>query len=350
MNIRFLTSTPLNVPEGSGTFIGVATLARALRKLGNAVELVSPGFSFRLYTASRLLFNEQLRWAEHGGCDVVVGFDMDGYRIAGRRAPHVASIKGVVADEMRFERGLTRATMSIQAACEAVHVRRADLVMTTSRYAATRLEELYRIPRVESIVPELIDLAGWRDLLACHAVVRDSSRFTVLSVCRFYPRKRLNLLLEAASRLRESIPELEVRIVGGGPEWPKLEALWRQQRLQDVVKWLGDVTPERLAAEYRRCDVFCLPSVQEGFGIVFLEAMAAGKPIVAARAAAVPEVVEQGVLVEPESTDALAEAIYALYRAPGRRSSLAALGPRIVERYDAPRVAGMFLEEVRKLL
>jgi glycosyltransferase involved in cell wall biosynthesis len=169
-------------------------------------------------------------------------------------------------------------------------------------------------------------------------------------VCRFYPRKRLHLLLRAAARLRERIPELEVRIAGGGPEWTKLNALWRQERLENTVKWLGDVSQDHLAHEYRQCDIFCLPSVQEGFGIVFLEAMAAGKPIVAVRAAAVPEVVEQGVLVEPESDEALAEAILALYGDAAKRVTLAEAGRSIVERYAAPRVARLFLYEVQSLL
>ena len=74
-----------------------------------------------------------------------------------------------------------------------------------------------------------------------------------------------------------------------------------------VIHWVGDIPMARLAEEYNRCDVFCLPSAQEGFGIVFLEAMAAGKPIVAARVAAVPEVVRNGILVEPDNQEALAD-------------------------------------------
>ena len=112
------------------------------------------------------------------------------------------------------------------------------------------------------------------------------------------------------------------------------------------MHWLGDVSPDELAREYQACDVFCLPSVQEGFGIVFLEAMAAGKPIVAARAGAAPEVVEQGLLVEPEDPAALVEAITALRDDPGLYESLRAKGLSVVERFDAPRVTRGFLEAI----
>lgn len=351
MRLAFLTSTPLNVVRGSGTFAGIATLVRALQALGVRVDLITPALHLPVFTAERLLFNERLAWRPPRDCDLIVGFDMDGYRIAGRTGrPQVAAIKGVIADEMRFERGWTRATMAVQAACEARHLARADLALTTSRYAASRLVELYGLKREPAIVPELIDLAGWRDLFACNPAPPASGRFTVLSVCRFYPRKRLSVLLGAAARLRREIAGLEVRIVGGGPEAHRLRRLARGLGLDEVVHWLGDLSQQELAREYNRADVFCLPSVQEGFGIVFLEAMAAGKPIVAARAAAAPEVVQDGLVVEPEDHEALAAALLRLAREPGLKQELAERGRRRVEQYDAPRVARQFLDVIKKLL
>jgi len=345
MRLVFLTSTPLNLARGSGTFSGISTLARALVQLGVDVEMVTPSFHLPVYTLTRLAFNEQLPFRKMPACDAVIGFDMDGYRLAGCGSPpHIASIKGVIADEMRFEGGVTRWTMAVQAACERAHVRRSRLVMTTSSYAAGRILELYGV-KAASIVPELIDLAGWRELFARNAAQPDPKRFTVLSVCRFYPRKRLHLLLEAGVRLRDRIPELEIRIVGNGPERAHLEAL-----RPSCAQFLGDLSQDALAAEYNRADVFCLPSVQEGFGIVFLEAMAAGKPIVAARAAAVPEVVKHGMLVEPEAAGAIADAIYRLRREPDLGRSLAEEARKDVEQYDAPRVARRFLDEIGKHL
>ncbi len=331
----FITGTPLDIPRGSGTYAGISTLARGLESLGHAVQFFTPRVHVPVFTAQRLLFNERIRRTPFEGFDAVVGFDMDGYRL---RAPHFASIKGVIADEMRFERGLTRWTMGIQARCERAHAQRAERVITTSAYSARRIRELYG--RNAVIVPECIDLARWDTLLARSGASRRAKRFTVLCVCRFYPRKRVDVLLRAATLLRE----IDFRIVGGGPEEKRLHHLAESLALGDGVRWLGTVSQEALAREYNSCDVFCLPSVQEGFGIVFLEAMAARKPVVAVRAAAVPEVVREGELVEPESAEALAAALERLRASPDLRAALGESGRRAVAEWDAPRVAARFVE------
>jgi glycosyltransferase involved in cell wall biosynthesis len=341
-----LTSTPLDVERGSGTFVGIHTLREGLRTLGATVDLVGPEMHLPVYTLERILYNETLRFRVHGDYDATVGFDLDGYRAPGR--PHIAAIKGVIADELRFQRGMTKFTMGIQAKLEARHVRRADFVMTTSRYAAGRIEEAYGV-HVASIVPELIDLGRWRQALAEYPTEPDPRYFTVLTVCRLYRRKRLDVLLHAAAQLRERIPSLRFRIVGSGPEGEEFREVWRAHHLESMVEWLGDVSFSRLAREYNGCDIFCLPSAQEGFGIVFLEAMAAGKPIVAARAAAVPEVLPQGILAEPGDAEATARAIESLYADPARRAALAAEGRRRVEEFDAGRVASLFLSEIKRL-
>jgi glycosyltransferase involved in cell wall biosynthesis len=350
MRIRFICSTPMNVFQGSGTYVGIETLARSLRSLGAQVDIVAPRLHLPILTMQRLLFNQSLRLRfqpQKEEYDVTVGFDMDGYTIAGT-APniHVAAIKGVIADEMRFETALTKMTMRIQADCEAKHVRRADFVMTTSSYAASRIQKLYGVSQPPRIVPELIDLAAWADLVRNNAPP-PTDKFVVLTVCRFYPRKRLPVLLAAADRLRSRIPRLELRVVGGGPEEDRLHALCREKNLEDVVVWRRNISGPELAREYSQCHVFCLPSVQEGFGIVFLEAMANSKPIVAVRAAAVPEVVKHGLLTEPDNSEALADAIARLYCEPLLRDSLGQAGHDFVQRFDAPVVGGMFLRELQ---
>jgi glycosyltransferase involved in cell wall biosynthesis len=332
VKIRFLTSTPLDIRRGSGTYVGMSVLAGALRDLGHEVDFAPRGPRLPIYTLERLQFNRALRRsAEH---DLTVGFDMDGYRIAGGES-HVAALKGVIADEVRFERGATRLTMSLQARWERLHVQRAARVIATSRYSAQRAQEFYGLQQTPLVVPEPIDLAEWRKSLAEHPA--EASRFTVLYVGRLYRRKRVDVLLRAAAMLRGRIPELEVRIVGDGPCAVELH------RHAGGVTWLGDISRGQLAGEYNRASALCLPSVQEAFGIVLLEAMAAGKPIVAARAAAIPEVAPHAELVEPESAEALAAGIERLYGSTAVRAANALAGARWVDQFDARRVARMFL-------
>ena len=345
MRLRFLTSTPRDIARGSGTYVGISVLANALRQLGHTVDIESPTRHFRIFTVERLWFNRGLRRSFTHDC--TVGFDMDGYCIAAGvpGAPHIASLKGVIADEVRFERGLTRLTMSLQARCERLHVQRAARVLVSSQYSAECAQRHYGLEQLPTVVPELIDLAAWRRHLADSPAAH--TRFTVFFVGRFYRRKRVGLLLEAAATLRGTIPDLEIRIVGNGP----CDAAWRARaehlKLQRTVTWLGDISRAGLAAEYNRAHVFCLPSVQEGFGIVLLEAMAAGKPIVAARAAAIPEVAPHATLVDPESAESLAAGILDLHDSPETRAAQGARGLVWVEQFDAPLVARLFVEAVR---
>jgi glycosyltransferase involved in cell wall biosynthesis len=264
----------------------------------------------------------------------------------------VASLKGIIADELRNERGWVRLLLSVQARWERRNVERADLVVVTSRYSADVAQREYGVPLERlAVVPEPIDLEVWDDQF-WRAPRRPRSAPVVLSVARMYPRKRLSDLLHAAAILRVRVPGIQVRIVGRGPEWDAVARLHAALGLGDSVVLLGDLTRERLAEEYVNASVFCLPSVQEGFGIVFLEAMAAELPVVACRIAAVPEVVldaTTGLLVAPRDPGVLAEALERLILEPALARRLGQEGRRRALGFSPRAVAERFLSAVHSI-
>src|SRR5258708_4477260 len=160
--LQFITAIPSDVRRGSGCYVGTRTLVEGLRRPGTQVDVARPRVQLPVFTATRVLFNEALR-SRHFDTDVTIGIDADGYSIAGRRGPppHIACIKGVLADAVRVESGLTRASMAFHARLEAKHARRADLVITISRYCAKRIEELYGV-RAAFVRTELIYLNSLR--------------------------------------------------------------------------------------------------------------------------------------------------------------------------------------------
>jgi glycosyltransferase involved in cell wall biosynthesis len=346
----FFTGTPAGVPDGSGTYVGISVLRDALTALGHRVETVAPAPGRGAVSLpGRVLFNLRARRAARRlqpGTELFVEFDLDGFLAAPRGVRRVAAIKGVLADEARFERGLARVRLTIESLLEGFHVRGVDRVLATSAHSAACISESYRVPAQRiSVVPEPIDLDRWRRALNA-APERTREGRTVLCVAHLYPRKDVGTLLAAMSLLPK---ETVVRVVGTGPELERLRRQADDLALGGRAEFLGHVPFDRLAAEYRRADVFCLPSRQEGFGIVFLEAMAAGLPIVAARAAAVPEVVLDGVcgiLVPPGNPEALAGALNRLLSSAVERHRMGEAGHRRVSIYDAPLVAARFLEAV----
>jgi glycosyltransferase involved in cell wall biosynthesis len=140
---------------------------------------------------------------------------------------------------------------------------------------------------------------------------------------------------------------VQIRIVGEGPESARLRLLHRELGLGDAAVFLGEVTRATLAVEYTSAHCFCLPTVQEGFGLVFAEAMAAGLPVVACRAAAVPEIVQDGrtgFLVSQRSPDELARALETLLMNTTLGQDFGRAAAQEVEAFGLERVARRFLE------
>jgi glycosyltransferase involved in cell wall biosynthesis len=172
---------------------------------------------------------------------------------------------------------------------------------------------------VEGRSPEDADVSVQR----AAAIRREINQPIVLFVGRLVPYKGVDVLLEALTGV-----DATALIVGDGPLRVTLEAQARRLGIASRVRFLGSVADGELAALYRGCDVFVLPSVtrQEAFGVVQLEAMAAGKPVVSTDVGTgvgwVNRDGETGYVVPPRDPAALREAIQRLLADPGLRKSM----------------------------
>jgi glycosyltransferase involved in cell wall biosynthesis len=125
-------------------------------------------------------------------------------------------------------------------------------------------------------------------------------------------------LIEIWPRVREAVPGARLVVAGTGDDLPRLETRAREAGLDGAVAFLGDVDDRTLAALYRDARLLVLPSPNEGFGLVFLEAMASGCPCVGAPGAA-EEIIEPGktgLIVDPADRDGLVEAVVRLLGDP----------------------------------
>ena len=134
------------------------------------------------------------------------------------------------------------------------------------------------------------------------ATAISTSQPVILTVSRLSPEDRykgIDHLIEAMPSILATAPGTKLRVIGRGDDAHRLQDLARKHKLGGAVEFAGFVSDEQLRHEFARCALFALPSQKEGFGLVYLEAMAAGKPCLAANEGGAPEVVspESGMLV-----------------------------------------------------
>lgn len=195
--------------------------------------------------------------------------------------------------------------------------------------AHTRRELLRYAPVDPSravVLPNCLDpgfvVAPGRPIAQCPPTI-----VTIARLGREDRYKGVEALIEAMPAVRATEPAARLRIIGTGEDRERLESLARHLGvLGSAVEFLGFVGDEELSRELEECRLFALPSLKEGFGLVYLEAMARGRPCVAARAGGAPEVVlpDTGILVEPGDRRGLPEALVAGLRRPWDEAAIIA--------------------------
>ncbi|HKB89096.1 MAG TPA: glycosyltransferase family 4 protein [Opitutaceae bacterium] len=203
---------------------------------------------------------------------------------------------------------------------EKMALQRAKKILCVSEY--TRKEMLSNLsldPRKLVVVPNALD--PYFSISAPIEDARNDASPIILCVSRLNQRdnyKGVDHLIEALPLIHTEMPDARLRIVGDGNDAPRLKTLASTMHVAKSVEFMGNIDDASLRRQYADCTIFALPSQMEGFGLVYLEAMANGKPCIGARTGGVPEVIDEnsGVLVEYGKIDELSKACINLLKGP----------------------------------
>ena len=196
-------------------------------------------------------------------------------------------------------RSLARIGFRIHKYLEGLPVCRAHCIIAHSRFTANYCADLYGFPVAQArVIPQGIKAP---DLVSETPTSQDTT-VTVLFVGRLEPRKGIDYLLQAIPQVVGSVPQVRFVIagkdIGPAPQGASYQEYFASFATPEAIKattFLGYVDDRALAQLYAACDIFVAPSLSESFGLIYIEAMVHAKPVVAFRAAAIPEVVEHGV-------------------------------------------------------
>jgi len=205
------------------------------------------------------------------------------------------------------------------------------------------------------IIPNGIDFERFGGASVAPLERYDDGRPCILFVGRLEERKGFEYLLRAFERVVQEIPRARLLVVGGYDKDDKADFVrYARKHGLSGVRFVGWVRDDKLPHYYRSANVFCAPSTGfESFGIVLLEAMAAGVPIVASDIAGYRSVVtdgKEGVLVPPANVSALASALIELLSSPERRQRMGLAGRETARRHDWATVSSQVARVYEELV
>lgn len=209
------------------------------------------------------------------------------------------------------------------------------------------------VPADYTIIPNGIDLAHFRPDVPRIEKYCDG-KLNIVFVGRLEFRKGVNYLLKAFLEVKRQIPETRLLLVGPGTRLRKRYERWvKENRLTDVV-FTGMVPYKDLPSYYRTADVFCAPATsRESFGLILLEAMATGRPIVSTNIEGFANVItngEEGLTVPPMNYRALATALSTLLKDKQKRLQMGQRGIITASKYSWDDISGQVLDYYIKII
>jgi glycosyltransferase involved in cell wall biosynthesis len=169
----------------------------------------------------------------------------------------------------------------------------------------------------------------------------------VVTIARLSPEKGLSCLIDAMAIIRHAAPDATLTIVGGGPLEGALKDQTKHLGLDQAIRFTGRLARHEAMREAASSDIFVLPSLGEGMGIVILEAQALALPVVATRVGGIPDVIEDGVtglLVPAKDPVALAGAILKILKDPELAAGFVRAAEARLPGYDLPAIAEKYAE------
>jgi glycogen synthase len=274
------------------------------------------------------------------------------------RHPHVVHFHGPWADESAAEGESSRAVYFKQA-IERVTYATARRFVVLSKAFRDVLVTRYRIreDRID-IVPGGVQADAFKTGLS-RAEARErlgwpKDRIILLTVRRLARRMGLENFIEAVSQLREKQPGILAVLAGTGPLAGELAALVERKNLHEHVKLTGFVPDADLPVAYRAADVSVVPSIAlEGFGLIVLESLAAGTPVIVTPVGGLPEVVSglsKDLILEGSSPAQIADGLAARLSAFEKLPSDSACQAYAKDNFDWPVIAGKVIRVYEKCL
>lgn len=225
--------------------------------------------------------------------------------------------------------------------------RGSDVMTYVSQYTRRRLDGAFSRAGSTAHLPSGVDAEAFRPDPAARAALREryglGDRPVVLCLSRLVPRKGADVLIRAMPRIRQAVPGAALVVAGEGSYEKRLRALVDQHGLGADVLFTGRVAGEEIASHYAMPDLFAMPCRTrgggldvEGLGVVYLEAAAAGVPVIAGTSGGAPETVldgETGLVVDGRDVTGVAEAVVSVLGDPDRGVRMGEAGRRWVQEH-----------------